>query len=265
LAAARGRARGVHSLRIPAQQRVHLAVVLTLLLAPPAFAQGDIDFDPAITQEEFRKFSRIVAQGIFASPIHPAGAAGLLRFDIGIGATVVEIDENAAYWQRAVGEDFSIGGNYVGVPRLIVTKGLGVISVAGSYAKVSDTGITVLGGAVDVPIINGGLIKPTLALRGTYSVLQGVENYDHKTYGAELFLSKGFGPVTPYAGYGRMRSDARGTIPATSVTPAITLLDESDITRITVGVRISLLLPKLVVEATQAEERSYSAKVSLGF
>jgi hypothetical protein len=30
-------------------------------------------------------------------------------------------------------------------------------------------------------------------------------------------------------------------------------------------VKISLLLPKFVIEATQAEERSYAAKVSFGF
>ncbi len=236
-----------------------------MLLAAPLQAQSDIEFDPTITQQEFSKFSRVVAQGIFASPLQPAGAAGLLRFDVGVGATLVAIDENAAYWQRAVGNDFSVGGNYIGVPRLIVSKGLGAASVAGSYAKLSDTGITVLGGAFDIPVINGGLIKPTLALRGTYSTLRGVDVYSQNVYGLELFLSKGFGPLTPYGAIGKMRNDARGTIPATSQTPDIVLTDKSDITRYTIGVRLSLLLPKLVVEANQAEERSYSAKVSFGF
>lgn len=197
--------------------------------------------------------------------MQPAGASGLLRFDIGVAATLVEIDENATYWQRAVGNDFSVGGNYVGVPRLIVTKGLGVVSVAGSYARLSDTGITILGGALDVPVIDGGLIKPTLALRGTYSILTGIDVYDQKTYGVELFLSKGFGPITPYGAVGKMRSDATGKIAVRASPQTITMTDTSDITRYTVGVRISLLVPKLVVEATQAEERSYSAKVSFGF
>jgi hypothetical protein len=34
--------------------------------------------------------------------------------------------------------------------------------------------------------------------------------------------------------------------------------------RYTVGVRISMFLPKLIVEATQGEERSYAAKISFG-
>jgi hypothetical protein len=235
-----------------------------VLATVPASAQEDIDFDPAITQEDFRKFSLIVAQGIYASPVQPAGASGLLRFDIGIAATGVQIDPDAEYWQRAVGDDFSIGGDYVGVPRLVVSKGFGAMTLAGSYAKLPDTDIEVWGGSIDIPIVNGGLVSPTLALRGSYSTLQGLDVYELNTYGLELFLGKGFGPLTPYGGVGRMRSDARGTIPATSQTAEIVLEDQSDLTRYTLGVRISLGIPKLVVEATQAEERSYSAKVSLG-
>jgi hypothetical protein len=57
-----------------------------------------------------------------------------------------------------------------------------------------------------------------------------------------------------------MRSDAEGRISDT-----VTLRDEADSNRVTVGVRLSMLLPKIVVEATQGEELSYAAKVSFGF
>jgi len=231
-------------------------------VAAPLQAQS-IDFDPSITQAEFEKFSRIVAQGIFASPVQPAGGSGLLRFDIGIAVTGVPIDENAEYWTRAVGEDWSYGG-YIGIPRLVVSKGLGVATVAGSYSKVQDSDIQIWGGSIDIDIIDGGLVSPTLALRGSYSMLQGVEEYDHKTYGLELFLGKGFGPITPYAGVGRMRTDAEGRVIRNGAT-LLTLKDKADINRYTVGVRISLAVPKLVLEANQAEERSYSAKISVGF
>lgn len=234
-------------------------------MAPPVCAQSGIDFDPSITQAEFEKFSRVIAQGIYASPVHPAGSASLIRFDIGLAVTAVPIDMDASYWRKAIGNEDIAWGNYVGVPRLVVVKGLSVITVAGSYAKIPDTDITVLGGSIDVPIIDGGLLKPTVALRGSYSTITGIEDiYKHKTYGLELFLGKGFGPVTPYGAIGRMRTDARGTIPATAQTPEIVLVDKGDIDRYTVGVRISLGVPKLVVEATQAEERSYSVKISVG-
>jgi 3D (Asp-Asp-Asp) domain-containing protein len=192
--------------------------------------------------------------------MQPAGASGLLRFDIGVAATGVQVDTNASYWQRAVSKDITVG-DYVAVPRLVASKGLSAATISASYAKVQDTGAQILGGTLDVPIINGGLVKPTLAVRGSYSTLRGVDVYRLNTYGLELFLGKGFGPVTPYGAIGRQRSDARGTIPTTT----ITLRDKSTMNRYTAGVQFNLLLLRLAVEANQAEARSYGAKVSFGF
>jgi len=235
-----------------------------LALALPLAAQeNDIDFDPAITQEQFATFSRLVAQGIYATPVDSARARGLLGFDIGLGATAIPVDTEAPYWQNSVDQDFTVSDHVV-VPRVIVSKGVSVATISAMYAKVPDSDVTVLGASLDVPILGGGVVTPTLALRGAYSTLQGVDNYDLSTYGVELFLSKGFGPITPYVAAGRARSDAEGTI-VLSEANTVPLTDEADSNRITVGVKLSLLLPKIVVEATQGEERSYAAKVSFGF
>jgi hypothetical protein len=238
-----------------------------VLVAMPLAAQtdddNDIEFDPNITQAEFTEFSRLVAQSIYATPVEPARARGILGFDIGVAATAVPIDPNAGYWQRAVSEDFSVS-DHVAVPRLVASKGFSFFTVSAAYAKVPDTDIQMLGGSIDVPILSGGLVSPTLAVRGAYSQIQGVEQYDLKTYGVELFLSKGFGPITPYAAVGQMKLDAEGRINFPNAN-TVTLTDDSSMTRYTVGVRLSLLLPKISVEATQAEERSYAAKVSFGF
>lgn len=235
---------------------------MLLALAPLGQAQSDIELDPAITQAEFEQFSRLVAQAIYASPVDPARARGLLGFDIGIAITAVPVDTNATYWQRAVGNDFTIS-DYVAVPRIVASKGISVATISATYSKVTDTDLEVWGGAVDVPIISGGIVKPTLALRGAYSQLSGSDAYELRTYGVELFLSKGFGPVTPYAAVGRTRLDAEGRL-STTAAPTVTLTDESGGNRYTLGVKLSLLIPKIIVEATQGEERSYAAKVSFG-
>jgi hypothetical protein len=230
-----------------------------MLLAPVALAQSGIDFEPDTTQAQFETFSRLVAQGIYATPVDSARARGLLGFDVGIAATAVPIDTEQEYWQNAAGDDFTLSDHFV-VPRVTVSKGLSFATVSAMYARVPGSDLAVWGGSLDVPIISGGVVKPTLALRGAYSTLQGVEDLDLKTYGVELFLSKGFGPVTPYVAAGRARSDAEGRI-----TDTITMTDEADSNRFTVGVKLSLLIPKIVVEATQGEDRSYAAKVSFGF
>lgn len=266
VAAAGGQSSGVHPFRFPAQQRLHLAALLIVFAALPLCAQ-DVKFDPnLVTQANFSQFSRIVGQAIFATPVQPARASGFFGFDVGVAATVVPVDENSAYWRAAVpaGSSFTTHG-YVGVPRLVASKGFGFGTVSGTYAKISNSGIATWGGAFDTPLVRGGILKPELALRLSYSTLTGVDVFREKTYGAEVFLSKGFGPVMPYAAIGRMRINAQGDVPATLHSSAFTLTDRSNVNRYTVGVRLSLLVPKLVLEATQAEVRSYAAKVSFGF
>jgi hypothetical protein len=261
-----GRAGRLHARGVPAKQRLHVAALLIVvaLAAGPLEAQSDIDFDANLSPEQFTLFSRLVAQSIYPTPVEPARARGILGFDIGIAATAVPVDPNAAYWQRSTGDDDFTVSDHLVVPRLVVSKGFSLFTVSGTYAKVQGTNIDVVGGSLDIPIVSGGLVKPAIALRGAYSQLRGVEDLELKTYGAELFVSKGFGPVTPYAAIGKMTSDAEGITRDPTVLPVEPFRDESRMTRITVGVKVSLLVPKLVVEATQAEERSYAAKISFG-
>jgi len=208
-----------------------------------------------------------VGQGIFATPVTPARATGILRFDVGIAATLVAVDTDASYWRHAVpaGNDFSRNG-YVGLPRLVVSKGFGAGTISGMYAKVNDSGISTWGAALDTPVFRGTVATPEIAMRLSYATLRGVDVFKLKTYGAEAFISKGFGPITPYAAIGRQKIDARGEYPPIPTTVALPELRETgSFNRLTAGVRISLLVPKLVIEATQAEVRSYAAKISVGF
>lgn len=256
MAATGGIARRVHTGRILSQLGAHLAA---FLIALPIAAQ-DISFNPAITQAEFSKFSRVIAQGIFPTPVQPARTTGLLSFDVGIAATALRIDTNASYWLHSVpaSNDF-VHGSYAAVPRLVVSKGFGAGTISGSYAQFSNSGIKTYGAALDLPVIRGTLVSPELAIRGSYGTITGVDVLKLKTYGVEAFLSKGFGPFLPYAAYGRMRTNARG------FAPSLTLSDRGDNSRITLGARLSLFIPKFAIEATQAEQRSYAAKISFGF
>lgn len=237
-----------------------------LAFAPAAFAQ-EIDFDPAITQEEFRAFSEVMSQAIFATPVEPARAGSLLDFEVGVAATALPVDEEAAYWLRSTpaGESDLLMSGHVLVPRVVATKGLSVIGVSASYAVIPGTDVKMMGANLDVPIIRGSVATPSLNVRGTYSTLQGIEEYELSNYGAELFISKGFGPITPYAAAGIVRTNAAGEVRDENDSVLLRLEDEFQNERITLGVRISLLVPKIVIEATEGTERSYAAKVSIGF
>ena len=227
-------------------------------------AQDDIDFAPGTTQEQFATFSRLFAQGIYATPVDAARARGLLGFDIGVAATAIPVDTSAPYWQNAVGGDDLTYSDHVIVPRVIASKGLSVATISAMYSELPESDLSMWGASLDVPIMDGGVVRPTLAIRGAYATLKGADNFDLTTYGAELFLSKGFGPLTPYGAIGMARHDAEGRIDAITGVAIPPLLDEATTQRITIGVKLSLFIPKIVVEATQGEERSYAAKVSFG-
>ena len=225
-----------------------------------------ISFDPDITQEEFHLFSTLVGQAIYPTPVNPGDPGGLLGFDIGVAATAIPIDQQAQYWVNAVDQDVLYRG-YLVVPRLVASKGIGIANLSGSYAEIPDTDVKVLGGSVDLAILNGGVVMPTLVIRGGYSEIRGLDELELKTYGGELVLSKAFGPITPYIGGGIAYVESRGRIEATAVTPAFELEDDFDQERFTGGVRLSLLILKIIAEVTtggEQEENVYSAKVSLG-
>ena len=226
----------------------------------PVAAQ-DIRFDVRISDADFAKFSRVVAQGIFPTPVQPARATGFLGFDIGLAGTAVSIDKNSTWWQRAVSKDFSTSG-YIGVPRVVASKGFGGGTISGSYAKLGNSGVKTYGGSIDVPVIRGTLVTPEIGFRASYATITGVNVYKQKVYGAEAFISKGFGPVMPYGAIGRMRNNASGDFEPASPR---SLRDRSNINRYTGGVRFSLLVPKIAVEVTKAEVTSYAAKISFGF
>ena len=203
----------------------------------------------------------MIGQAIFATPVQPARATSLLGFDIGIAATAMKINKSEPFWAHSVPQGSNlVRGNYAAVPRLVVSKGIGIATISGSYAQFSNGGVKTYGAAVDVPVFRGTVVTPEVAVRGSYATMTGVDVLKLKTYGVEGFVSKGFGPLTPYAAIGRMVTDSRGT-----VTPTISLSDRSNIMRYTAGLRLSLLIPKFVIEATQAEQRSYAAKISIGF
>lgn len=238
-----------------------IAMVAVVVVLSGSGAAQDFSFDPEITQEQFEEFSLTVSRAIYASPIEPAHGGSILSFDVGIGVTAVEVDEDAAFWVNSVDDDILQQG-YLLAPRLIASKGFGRVNVSGSYMMIPDTDVEVWGAAIDVPIIRGGLVSPTVAVRGTWADLRGVDELDLQVIGLEGFISKGFGPIAPYAGYGIARTEATGRIEESSFNPELLLTTEIDEDRITVGARLSLLLFKVVVEAVRTDEITYGAKFS---
>ena len=96
---------------------------------------------------------------------------------------------------------------------------------------------------------------PAVAVRGSYSKLQGVSSLDFNTKGVDISISKGFTLLTPYAGIGKVWVDS---------TPAegYGLVNESfSDNKIFAGVNLNFGLVNIAVETDKTgDATSYSVK-----
>jgi hypothetical protein len=241
---------------------VLLALGLSTMIAPPAqAAKYDIAIpDNLLTQSMFRDLSEEIGLAVAYRPIAPAEPLGLLGFDIGVEVTAVNIDSSEAFWS-SVNPDLP---SYLAFPKLHAQKGLPFgIDVGFVYTKLPSSNVGMYGGEVKWAILKGTVATPALALRGTYTTLTGVDTLDVSTYGADLSVSKGFGPLTPYAGIGEVWINSSSNAQAVGLVPlANESLSES---HFFVGTKWSILLLSFALEADFAKVPAYSFRVGLGF
>jgi hypothetical protein len=240
-----------------------VAGLLPIATAPAQAGYDIVIEDSDLSQAMFKDLSEQVGLAIAYHPLAPAEPLGLLGFDIGVEITAVAIDSNASYWTNIIPPGDSLP-NYLALPKLHAQKGLPFgIDVGFVYSNVPSTNISMYGGELKWAILKGSVATPALALRGTYTTLTGVDTLDASTYGADLSVSKGFGPLTPYAGIGQTWIKTSSDALSTSAVP---LEDESiSASHFFVGTKLSLLLLSFALEADFAKVPSYSFRVGLGF
>lgn len=236
-----------------------LSFFLLVVTVSDAVSGGnDIRLDAKLTSSEFKDLSKQVGLFISYIPLAPAEPLGILGFDIGVEVTGVKIDSDSSFWKNAVS-----GNNppdYIVLPKLHVQKGLPFgIDVGAIFAAVPNSNIQLYGGELKWAVLKGSIVSPAVAVRGSYTTLAGVDDIDASTYGVDASVSKGFGPITPYAGIGqvwiRAVNDTSLKIDDVS-TSAIKLF---------VGTRVSLIFIKIALQADFSDINMYSAKASIGF
>ena len=232
------------------------ALFITLITTSQVWAgKADIDLISIGAQSEFKKLSRELGLAVAYKPTAPAEPYGLLGFDIGVEVTFVDIDNKASYW-----ENVSDMPSLLPIPKLHVIKGLPFgIDVGAIYSEIPSSDISLIGAELKWAFIEGNVALPAVAVRGTYTKLDGVDNLDFSTKGIDLSVSKGFAMLTPYGGVGKVWIESE---------PDSTLsLEKENIseTKFFAGLRVSLGLLNMTAEAEFAEIPSYTLKLSAGF
>jgi hypothetical protein len=209
-------------------------------------------------QSEFRGLTEELGVALAYRPLAPAEPLGLLGFDIGLEVTTVNINGDSSFWTEVM-EDQPSSPSPLAFPRLHLQKGLPFgIDVGFVYAELPSSNVGMYGGELKWAILRGSLATPAVALRGTYTALTGVDTMDLSTYGADISISKGIGPLTPYAGIGEIWINSSSNV---------TGLDNESLStsHYFVGTKLTFLLLSLAVEADFAEVPSYGFRVGLGF
>ena len=241
-------------------------VVLLLLLAVPAFAKTDITLPSGYTQDEFKDLSRDLGLAISYMPLAPAEPLGgvLPGFDIGIEGTAVEIDNNAQYWKDVESASGGSVPSTLVFPKLHVQVGLPIIPIDLGivYGEAPSTNIKMTGYEIKWAVLKGGVATPAVALRGAYTQLSGVSDFDITTKSADISISKGFAIFTPYAGYGMVWIDSKDKRPA-----AVKLQDESmNESKWFLGFRLTFFpFMNMVAEADLATVNAYSLRLNVHF
>ena len=235
--------------------------VFILLWVTPAIA-ADIAFQPGMTQQFFKDFSKDAAGVLLYRAVAPAEPLGLTGFDIGVEVTATSMDNAKGYLKKAFKDQSP--PSYIYAPKIHAQKGLPFgFDVGLVYSEIPGTNIQYIGGEVKYAIISGGVLWPAVAVRGSYTQLMGVNQLDFKTYGMEVTASKGFGvglKIIPYASIGQHWADSTPK----NLPSGVQLSDESfSLTRYAVGAKLQMLLFALTAEVDYVQAPSYTLRAGV--
>lgn len=225
-------------------------------LSLPAQA-ANLDAIGSLGQSDFRLLSEDLGATLSYKPLIPAEPLGVTGFDLGIEVTATKL-ENATIFDNAV---TGTAPDTLYLPRLHVHKGLPFgFDIGASYAAVPDSNIKVWGAEVRYAILKGSTATPALAVRASYSALEGVDQLKLNTTGLDVSISKGFAMFTPYAGIGKVW--VRST-----PDPSTGLVEEDfDLSKVFVGINMNLAVINIAVEGDKTgDATSYGIKFGWRF
>ena len=234
------------------------AFIFTLSMQGTTYGDTQIALPSGFVQPYFHNLSKEIGLAISYVPMEPAAPMVILGFDVGVEASAVSIHNNDPYWANVTNNS---APSTLVIPKLHVNKGLPAgIDIGLIYASVPNSNISLIGGDIKFAILEGSVATPAVALRGSYTKLNGVSDLNLNTAGIDLSISKGFGPVTPYAGVEEV------FIQSSATNSALGLSSESiNSFKGFVGAKLSLMIVNLVGQVDMGELPMYSLRLNVGW
>lgn len=208
----------------------------------------------ALDQAEFKTLcielgAAVAYRGLVSA--EPLGTAG---FELGLSAGAAELSHTDVLSKATGGDKVPRGLPLLG---LHLVKGLPWNLDLGVLAqRAPDTNLLATGGELRWAFMPGDAVWPTVALRLSTMNVEDIDQLRLRSQGADIVVSKGFGIVTPYAGFGRMR--------VTGKAPGTTLARESvGMYKSHAGLSFALAPAALVLEFDKTgHTQSYGIKLA---
>jgi len=180
------------------------AMLVAALVMPGAVSARSFDSLDRLSQTQFEALVTNLGASTQYKAVTPGEPLGVFGADIGIELT--STDAEAELFELAGGEATDVLDTLV-VSRLHAHKGLpGGLDLGAFVGAVADTDLTVVGAEARLALLRGSTLTPSLGVRLAASRLQGTRAMELDNYSAEVVLSKGFLPFTPYIGAGLVRT-----------------------------------------------------------
>lgn len=227
-----------------------------MLMMPGILLADSLGALDNLSQQQFEELTENLGAATHYKGITPAERLGTIGFDIGVAVSSTEIDSEL--FDGA--SDGSFDGSDFNLARLQLHKGLPFgLDIGASLASGIDNDATILGAELRYSLIDGGVVSPSVAIRASYSQMDGIDDLELNNAALELSVSKGFLMLTPYAGIGVVRTTAEPD-------EQTGLRDESvDLEKLFIGLTLNLGLA-ITVEADQTGDIStYAAKAGIRF
>jgi hypothetical protein len=176
-----------------------LGLIAGVIFSPALYAADDFNNIAGLgSQANFRLFSEDLAAVFSYKGVAPAASMGRQGYDIGLQLDSTKL-EHPSLWNAACG---CSGDDNIFLPKVYLRLGAEEADLTFSYGKANGTSLSVWGLEAQFTLALEDATVPAVALRANYSHMNGGDQVEFYSYGAELSVSKNFGTLTPYAGFG---------------------------------------------------------------
>jgi hypothetical protein len=231
-----------------------VAPLILVLCAGVAHA-ADFTSLAALGQGEFRDLSKDLGAAFSYKGLTPATPLGAVGFDIGVEVTDTKLENSSAFSRAGAGDP-----SHLIIPKLHVHKGLfGGLDIGAFVGGASEVSATLFGVDLRYALLDDTLATPAVALRLSGTKASGLGDLSLATAAIDLMVSKKFALVTPYAGAGTVRVQAKARDTGLAQ-------ERFNASRVFGGVNVNLLAANLAFEIEKmGANTTLGAKVGFRF